>query len=319
MRGLTIKGLRFGWRGVVAVETGARVAFDRELWRALKGWLPYATVEVLQTRRRDIIPVRGLPNMPAPYYLLWGVLRRAGLRAAKDAELSLLFTDQTVVEDFPHARGRWVLNGDCRDISKSRVAEVFEEVFGYALGVDPETHVGPMVRKSEVNGDHSGEIVEGPCAREAGWVYQRAVDNAADGFVADLRCPTAFGEVPIVCIKRREVERRFDNYNAACDLAEPEDIFSVEEIARISEFCRAMRLDWGGLDILRDAGDGRIYIVDVNKTDMPVLVLSTREKLEVSRRLAKALRDGVEARLRGASGAARERRPQARQGEKARA
>ena len=40
-----------------------------------------------------------------------------------------------------------------------------------------------------------------------------------------------------------------------------------------------MHLDWGGMDVLRDKGDGRIYVVDVNKTDMgPPIALSIADK-----------------------------------------
>lgn len=51
-----------------------------------------------------------------------------------------------------------------------------------------------------------------------------------------------------------------------------------------------MNLDWGGLDILRDRHDGRIYIVDVNKIDMPPLALPFRDKMRSTRQLAAALR-----------------------------
>ena len=300
MPGLTVSGLRFGLTRVEAVETGAVVPFDRELLANLRAWLPYAVREFVRTiGPRDPIAIEGVPNLPAPYYLLWGVLRRAGLRASPTPDVSLLFTDKTVVRGHADTRCDFVINGGCRDITKSRVAKTFEEVFGYPLRLDPTLHNGVMVRKSEENGDHSGSLVRGPCAEEPGWVYQKAIDNRdGKGFVADLRCPTVFGKLAVVCIKRREVERRFDNYNAGCDLAEPEDVFSADERAKIAEFCRAMGLDWGGLDILRDNRDGRIYIVDVNKTDMPVLVLPTKQKLEVSDRLAKLLRKEVEARLR---------------------
>ena len=58
-----------------------------------------------------------------------------------------------------------------------------------------------------------------------------------------------------------------------------------------------MRLDWGGLDVLRHAGDGKIYIVDVNKTDMgPPLALPIKEKLSAVKTLGLALRDALKAR-----------------------
>ena len=76
----------------------------------------------------------------------------------------------------------------------------------------------------------------------------------------------------------------------------PAEIFSADEIAAIGRFCAAMRLDWGGLDILRDRADGRIYVVDVNKTDVgPVIALSLPEKLRSVALLASALRALVEA------------------------
>lgn len=49
-----------------------------------------------------------------------------------------------------------------------------------------------------------------------------------------------------------------------------------------------MRLDFGGLDILRDKQTGRIYIVDVNKTDMgPPFALPLKEKLRAVDIIAK--------------------------------
>jgi hypothetical protein len=55
-----------------------------------------------------------------------------------------------------------------------------------------------------------------------------------------------------------------------------------------------MRLDWGGLDVLRDRTDGRLYVVDVNKTDMgPPIAMKLRDKITVTRRLAAAFRDLV--------------------------
>jgi hypothetical protein len=51
-----------------------------------------------------------------------------------------------------------------------------------------------------------------------------------------------------------------------------------------------MGLDWGGLDILRDRHDGRLYVVDVNKTDVgPLIAPSWPDKLRSMRRLADAL------------------------------
>ena len=41
-----------------------------------------------------------------------------------------------------------------------------------------------------------------------------------------------------------------------------------------------MNLDFGAIDVMRDKNDERIYIVDVNKTCMPVLCLSLRQQID---------------------------------------
>jgi hypothetical protein len=76
--------------------------------------------------------------------------------------------------------------------------------------------------------------------------------------------------------------------------ARPEDVYSQVELDFIAEFTRLLGLDWGGLDVLRDKGDGRLYIVDANKTDMgPPIALPLADKLEATRLLAQAFRDFV--------------------------
>jgi hypothetical protein len=51
-----------------------------------------------------------------------------------------------------------------------------------------------------------------------------------------------------------------------------------------------MKLDWGGLDVLREHASGRLYVVDVNKTDTgPAVVLSWRDRARATQLLADAL------------------------------
>ena len=84
----------------------------------------------------------------------------------------------------------------------------------------------------------------------------------------------------------------------------PEVDALVAELDRIEAFTRRMGLDWGGLDILRDRDDGRLYIVDVNKTDLgPVISLSWRDKVRSMRRLAIALEALVTTPEHGRAGA----------------
>jgi len=94
-----------------------------------------------------------------------------------------------------------------------------------------------------------------------------------------------------VFIKPRPVADRFANHNARVNLAKPRDVFSADEIEKLSAFARAMGLDWGGLDVLRDGPSGRLYVVDVNKTDMgPPIALPFLHKLAAVARMGRALR-----------------------------
>ncbi len=160
-----------------------------------------------------------------------------------------------------------VVNLQCQDTSKTRVADVFAQAFGYPLAVDPRTHRGTCVRKSEANAQHDGAIVACPSEREAGFAYQRLLDNEVPGgLVRDMRVPVIGTELPFGYIKYRPVAARFRNLNTKVELASVADLFSREEVDGIVRFCGVMGLDYGEIDVLRNREDERIYIVDVNAT-----------------------------------------------------
>ena len=152
-----------------------------------------------------------------------------------------------------------------------------------------------MVAKSEINGTHTGKIVHGPCEAEDGYVYQKLIDNRSQaGRVTDIRCPTIYGDIPLIYLKSRPEDQRFANLNTHVEMSSAKDELTADEVSKIRLFCNAMKLDWGGLDILRDSVDGRIYIVDVNKTDMgPPLNLPLKDKLKSTSILAKALEKAI--------------------------
>jgi len=284
----------WSWRGVRVRETGADIPFSPDLAKDVWRGGSYIIRELLR-RPAAALPLRVeyTPRPPRPWYLLWGALRQAGVRAGKPADLTIHFSDQTTT-DLTRCDGP-SLNGDCTDISKTHVASVFQDIFGYNLALDPQVATGRFLEKDEANGVHDASIHDAPCAQQPGRVYQHLIDNkTADGTVLDYRCPTVYGGIPLVFLKERPVDQRFANLNTRVRLATAEDCFSAEEIAQISEFCAAMHLDWGELDILRDAADGRIYIVDVNKTDMgPPLALPIKEKLAAVKTLGLALREAL--------------------------
>lgn len=282
-------------------KTGVRVPLNGAIVQESLAWFAYyLAVEAMRLARA--FGSRGpkvafLPDRPRPWYLIWPVLHAAGGRMVNDpaeADLVVQFDDatQSAHAPPPGAPAHGLVNFGAVDISKSRVAEAFERAFGYPLAVCPRRGRGIAVEKSEANGLHDGQVVRLPIEPRPGRVYQKLVNNrAADGLVEDLRTPTVGGRPVCVFVKRRPVAHRFGNDNVACPLRAPEEVFSAEEIAAIGRFCAEIGFDWGGLDILRDCDDGRLYIVDANKTDMgPPVAMPLRDKLEATRRLAHAFR-----------------------------
>lgn len=292
----------FGPDGVLIRKTGWRATYSLDNVLSVGAWLTYfAAVRAARPLPGPRFNICFAPDRARPWYLIWPVARLAGARVVQDphlADVVMHFEDATYGEaSAPLAgpRARY-LNFGCRDVSKSRVARAFEAAFGYPLLLDPMTHRGPAVEKCELNGAHDGRIVECPRAPEPGRAYQRLIDNGARNpeLVEDFRTPTVGGAPVCVFIKRRRLRERFANANTEVELRRVDECFSAAEIAAINDFCARMGLDWGGLDILRDKADGRLYIVDANKTDMgPPIALPLADKMAATHALAAALRTHV--------------------------
>lgn len=300
-------GFKIDGDAVVAKETGAVIPLTagiaREAWRIVSFvWLINAVRATRIVKGREPrARISFFPTKPRSFYAIWPVCQLADVRIVDDpdeADLHFYFEDREFLLAPPAApSNRPVFNIGCFDIRKSVVARVFEETFGYGYGIDPVDHRGQAVEKSEGNGKHDGRIIECPLDRpRPGHVYQRLIDNTFDGREhIDIRTPIVGGTIPFVYLKRRMPERRFSNDNTRVDLVDADAMLSAEERARIVDFAAAMRLDFGGLDILRDRADGRIYIVDANKTDMgPPSALSGPEKLKAMRGLAGAFAELVD-------------------------
>jgi hypothetical protein len=297
--------------GILAKETGAEIrwspSFARDALRIasfvglVQGLRAARVVKGRQPRAR----ISFFPRKPRSYYAIWPVCQLADVKIVDDpeeADLHFFFEDREF-RIAPHRApsSRPAFNVGCHDIRKSVVSRVFGEVFGYSLTIDPKAHDGLAVEKSELNGKHDGIIVSCPVAEpRADRVYQRLVDNTFDGreFV-DIRTPVVGGKAPFVYLKRRTRDLRFSNENHRVDLAPVDAVLSAGEQAKIAEFTQAMGLDFGGLDVLRDREDGRIYVVDANKTDMgPPSALSGDDKLKAMRGIADAFASLVDERLK---------------------
>lgn len=158
------------------------------------------------------------------------------------------------------------INGRCLDISKSLVDRAWSEVAGYSISVDPLTTEGPIVVKPEENGLHAGQILNGPLGRRRdGVVYQRLIDSRDGDRILSTRAVVIGSEIPLAY----ETSRPFPNWFKGpyeTSPRRPADLYSPEERELLSRFALALGLEYGELDVLRDNGSGRIYVVDANRT-----------------------------------------------------
>lgn len=269
-------------------QTGNSAAIDVRLAREVASWLLFTVAVRVRGAIRRVARGRGAsiwfaPDRPHARYMVRAAATWTGMRIAADAraaDIAFYFEDSTSSRPASPPAHLPHFNFACSDIGKTRVAEAFEKIFGYPLLVDPLTSAGEAVEKSEANGAHDGRIVACPRPARPGRCYQRLIDTLGeDGLATDLRTHCIGRRPVLVWVKRRAAAERFLPPNLTAALHAPEAVFSAEEIARIALFCEEMGADWCGLDILRDR-DGRIYIVDVNKTDAgPVVALPFTRKL----------------------------------------
>jgi len=258
----------------------------QKIGRALKGQKPKASLAFH-------------PQPSGPWYNAWLAARMSGIKIIKDtdaADVIFVFDDKTESETgakLDPALKRKAINHRIDDISKTHVAKIFEEVFGYGVDVDPLTYEGKAVQKSDTNATHDGEVVDCPLSRadvKAGSVYQKLIDSRHDGPRSeDLRMAYVSGEIPVVFHKYKLIEKRFGTDYDHVDVWSADQAFSKEEEKQLIDFCEAMGLDFGAVDVMRDKHDGRIYVVDVNKTCMPVLCLSQKSQRRAFRLISGAM------------------------------
>jgi hypothetical protein len=293
-----LRDFEFGLTGLTVRKTGARVPYSPSVLKQVSAWFAYF---IAARRIEPLTPhftIAFAPERARPWYLIWAVARAAGAKLVKDtahADVVMHFEDATYSPNDAPLRlkpGAKLVNFRCCDVSKTNVARATAAAFGNQLAVDPQLFDGDAVEKSEINAAHDGRIVRCPMTPVPGRVYQRVIDNRIDAdLVEDLRTCTVGGKPVCVFLKRRQVTKRFLNTNTEVLLRTPEEVFSAEEIAQIGGFTREIGLDWGGVDVLRDRADGRLYIVDANKTDMgPPISLNLPDKIKATLMLRDAFR-----------------------------
>lgn len=242
--------------------------------------LPYKRRYVMRALRHGGLAGNVLfyPERPRVFHLPYKLCHMTGYRITNDPDLrfdgAIYWQDTTCRH--PDATilalaGRGALiNARCTNISKRAVETHFRAVFGYGLSIDPATHRGLAVKKSDINARHDGTIITCPIDAEAvddQAVYQLLVNNhVSPKYVEDIRLPVFGDTIPFCYLKLRPGSDRFSNTNTHVTLAPVEAVLTADELGAVLRFCRGIGLDYGEVDALRDRGSGKLYIVDVNNT-----------------------------------------------------
>jgi hypothetical protein len=215
------------------------------------------------------------PDYPSKKTTIYKICRRLGFRITnkklKRASVVLWFHDTTyasselLVQRYP---GKHIINKQCTDISKKHVDGVHQQVFGYSTIINPRTHEGTAVVKSDINALHDGEIIRCPIIHPSDKaVYQIVIDNkTSSGEYRDYRVPVIGGRIPLVYSKYKHLNVRFTNRVHRSELHRPEEIFSQPELRSIQQMAERMGAEFCEFDVLRDNASGLIYVIDVNKT-----------------------------------------------------
>lgn len=224
------------------------------------------TTKKLVTNRKIIL---FYPDFPYKKAALYQICNLSGYEVTDNPErkfdlavkwerYATFFENDRVLSELSQ-QNKNIINFHCRDVSKNYTNQVFERVFGYSLGVNPLTYTGKCVAKSNLNAQHDGKIIDCPISQvKSGVTYQKLIDNEVEkNAVLDYRVPIFKNEIPLVYIylkKNQNSTQRFFGYPSliSVELADPEIVFSQDEIKKILDFCQKIGLDYGELDILRD-------------------------------------------------------------------
>jgi hypothetical protein len=198
------------------------------------------------------------PEIPRKSNRIYKYLVKLGIPINKEEQNSVYWSYKT-----KDIETKASINRGGNDVSKSKVDECFKQAFGYSLGLNPETHKGTCLKKSETQAVHDGVIVKCPTKREDGYVYEYIIDTRVSRTeVRDMRVFYCFSP-GLVIYKYRDIENAFLHNSTRAEAIIPEFEFSYEEIENINKFCELFGMEFCELDVLRHS-DGRIFIVDVN-------------------------------------------------------
>jgi hypothetical protein len=210
------------------------------------------------------------PMRPQPRAPIFEMVRILGLRIGFDpaaGEATIAWDGDTWFS--PRSARRLpskAINGRCLDISKSRIQQMWRDVSGRTVLVDPLTYSDEIVIKPEENGRHGGRVVRGPLERTRhGQTYERLIDTTVGAYVTQTRPVVIDGQIVLAYEKWRPATNRF--FGTTLSLPRTADeLYSPDEQSELTRFAKAIDMEYGELDVLRDPENGCIHVVDANRT-----------------------------------------------------
>lgn len=158
---------------------------------------------------------------------------------------------------------RLFINRRLHAITKQTVNDVHVPVFGYGVGVDPETHDGPCVRKRLDHGTH-GKVIQCPEKRQRGFCYQKLLTNSPGDTMEEFRLDI-YGPEILNTLKYLQKDAvgfpPAKRQNASFDFNVGLGMFSPEEVNCLRRFSMIIGLGFGSLDVIRHR-DGLLYVID---------------------------------------------------------
>ncbi len=159
----------------------------------------------------------------------------------------------------PVAIQHQAVNWRLYDISKSRVNGVYNN-----MTIDPLTHQGQAVRKSELQGSHSGQIIQCPLSRSQfnpSLIYQKYIETRVGGLYITYRL---FFDGQVRFVSKQYTKSAFKSDHVLVEKLNPLDVFTPMFLDNIRVKSMEFGLEFGEIDVLRDVRDQRSYVVDVN-------------------------------------------------------
>jgi hypothetical protein len=233
------------------------------------------------------------PNKPIPGQRVYHFLDHLNIDWTNDPDDDGIthvhyFDYSNRVDDLPTELDKFVgnvkiINYDLRNIKKDFIDDVFNDVFGYSVRLDPTTHRGMCGIKSSQNAIHSLKMIECPIkphmidtaprfskSGEPHYrIYVKLIDTrVTPDTLRDWRVvvmgykPVYLFEkhIDVTCLAHVAKGKKFKTYGHT-DLSVH---FSEEEIDNIQAFILKAGYEFGEMDILRDNSTGLPYIVDFN-------------------------------------------------------